>query len=331
MVSGHAQDHFNQAGDRLRKAYLIVLLAIFFTFLTVPQTVQAKGLTCEKLILGGSYSLASDEVLPGNLCLLAGVGTLEAGSIIEGDVFLLGGNLQANGSVSGNMTVAGGLVDFSETTAVEGDLRVIGGQVFGLELAEVKGEVIHNLNLPSAFQMPVIGWGNPSGFIQPLWRLFWLPMRSIIWVGFALLIYLLIPKRVDVSGQAAKTQPALSGVIGLGTVLVSLIASVLLAVTIICSPLSLLLLVALLAAWGVGIVALGNVFGAYLAKLLNQDWAPMLQLGVGVFTLTFIINIPGLFVSCLGFLLSFLAGIIGLGAVVLTRFGDQPYPQASLK
>jgi hypothetical protein len=76
-----------------------------------------------------------------------------------------------------------------------------------------------------------------------------------------------------------------------------------------------------------GIIALGLETGKRLAALLNQDWAPSVSAALGVFLLTLTINGIGALVPCIGWLAPFTVGLIGLGAVLITRFGAQEYPQ----
>ena len=82
-----------------------------------------------------------------------------------------------------------------------------------------------------------------------------------------------------------------------------------------------------------GWLALGWLIGRRLVKGLRSSNAidrnsAILEIGVGVVALTLAWQLPTL-VPCVGWVLASLIGIvagsIGLGAVLLTRFGTRPY------
>jgi hypothetical protein len=98
------------------------------------------------------------------------------------------------------------------------------------------------------------------------------------------------------------------------------------AITICLFPGSLFGGIVLIVAWAFGIVALGVVTGKRLGGLLKQDWALPVSAGIGAFILTLVINGLNAILFCVGWLPSLLIGSIGLGAVILTRFGSHLYP-----
>jgi len=51
-----------------------------------------------------------------------------------------------------------------------------------------------------------------------------------------------------------------------------------------------------------------------------------LSAALGTFVLNFVTNGIG-FIPCIGWLVPFMVSMLGLGAVFLSRFGTQPYPQ----
>jgi len=104
---------------------------------------------------------------------------------------------------------------------------------------------------------------------------------------------------------------------------------VLLLITLICSPLSLLGILVLAVAWAFGLIALGLEVGSRLGKIINQEWAPALSAGVGTLLLIIVLNGLQTVVPCVGWVFPAIAGMVGLGAVILTRFGTQPYPQTA--
>ena len=101
---------------------------------------------------------------------------------------------------------------------------------------------------------------------------------------------------------------------------------VLVAFTIILLPLSLLYFILFGLALLYGWVAVGSEVGKRLAGAANKGWSPALQAGIGTFALVFLVGTFG-FMSLEGFgaLLGVVISSVGLGAVLLTRFGMRDY------
>ena len=59
-----------------------------------------------------------------------------------------------------------------------------------------------------------------------------------------------------------------------------------------------------------------------LAQVLNRDWHPAMQAGLGTLLLSFVAYTFGS-IPCVGFVFGLMLAGIGLGAVTLTRFGGQ--------
>ena len=126
------------------------------------------------------------------------------------------------------------------------------------------------------------------------------------------------PKPMSRIASAAATQPALSFGAGLLTFVVGILAGALL---LIACCLGVFVWLALLIAIAVGWIAVGLWAGQrLLAALKVRDTSVLAEVALGVFLITVLGRLP----CCLGALFSAVVGSIGLGAVVLTRFGRQP-------
>ena len=123
-------------------------------------------------------------------------------------------------------------------------------------------------------------------------------------------------------------KPLVTGSVGLLTFLVVPVVLVILAITICLLPVSLIGLAALVFGWAFGIVAMGVETGKRLGILLKQEWALPVSAGIGAFILTLVINGLNALLFCVGWLPALLVGSVGLGAVILTRFGMEFYPPA---
>jgi hypothetical protein len=87
--------------------------------------------------------------------------------------------------------------------------------------------------------------------------------------------------------------------------------------------------VALVFAWLFGIVAIGKEVGERLARAMRQDWAMVVNAGLGTFLLMFVVgsiqavNNFSWVVGCFTWIIPVVIGLLAVGAVVVTRFGAQ--------
>jgi hypothetical protein len=129
---------------------------------------------------------------------------------------------------------------------------------------------------------------------------------------------LVAPKQMNRIATAAASQPALSFGAGILTVIVGILAGALL---LIACCLGIFVWLALAIASVVGWIAIGLWFGQRLLALLKvRNGSVLVEVALGLFLITVIGRLP----LCIGPLFSMIVGSIGLGAVVLTRFGQQP-------
>jgi hypothetical protein len=84
--------------------------------------------------------------------------------------------------------------------------------------------------------------------------------------------------------------------------------------------------VALALAWLFGLIAIGTEVGERFTRAINQTWAPPLTAGLGTFLMMIVVGGIGL-VPCIGWLGTLLVALLGIGGVILTIFGTQPYPR----
>lgn len=308
-----------------------IQLALIFTFLIVlivPGTALAKGLHEDKVVFGGTYTLESGQVLDGNLIVFGGSATLEVASRVQGDVVVFGGTLDAQGEITGSVIGIGGLITLDNTASVGKDVVVFGANLDQALGAEIEGEVLNGLTGPLALSIP--GEMRIPRFqlsFNPVFQFAWFMIRVFLWAILAVVLVLFLPRQFAQISHTAIHQPLISGGLGLLTVLILPVFLLILLITLICSPLSLLGVLLLSVAWGFGLIALGLELGNRLAAMMKQDWAPALSAGVGTFLLILVLNGLQAVIPCFGWVFPALAGVVGLGAVLLTRFGTQVYPQ----
>ncbi|MGC8837032.1 MAG: hypothetical protein ACP5UM_01335, partial [Anaerolineae bacterium] len=146
-------------------------------------------------------------------------------------------------------------------------------------------------------------------------------VTALLLAGLAILAMLFLPRHTrQVSTCAETAWPASLGV-GILATLAAVAVAVVLILTLCLAPIGLLLLVATAAAWLWGLIAIGLLIGERLFQAANvADVSPLWEAAAGVALLILATNVP-----CIGWALGLAAGLIGLGAVVLTRFGTRPY------
>ena len=313
----------------------LLLLAVGLGFPTAPVLADGGppddgGIT----IFGKDYVLEEGEQLNGDLVVFNGDVTLAEGSSVTGDVVVWNGNTEVNGSIEGDMVVSNGDVHLGNAAQVEGDLVCTWNcdleQEDGARVAGSIGEGIPGSN-STLWQ-----WGRLQ---IPVPRT---PGRVINWIFEAIrglaavlvvsaiggLVSLLWPQQVRRIGETALQSPAPSFGIGLLTALAGGTLTVALLITICFSPLAMLAALALGVAGLFGWIGIGALVGKRLLQTLDvRGVAPLWSGGLGTLLITLVSGGLGL-IPCLGILglpLTVGLGCLGLGAVVLTRFGATAY------
>jgi len=298
-------------------------------------TPWTQGEDGDRLVLGGTFILEDGDILDGNLFILGGTANLAYGSLVRESVILMGGSMEANGMINGDVVVVGGLLELGANAVIDGDVVVLAGNLNRNPGAEVNGKVITGLEgplsitVPGGVQIPILGLRNlpyirihTSLFLEGLWLLF----RSFMLAALAVLAVLFFPSQIERTGGVAAKQAPVSGGVGCLTVVLLPFVVFITAITIIGIPVAfiVLLLFAIVALFG--IIAIGTETGKRLGKMFNQDWALAVSAGLGTFLVALIMEGLGMLGSCLGAVVYALVIIIGVGAVLLTRFGTNDYP-----
>ncbi len=316
----------------MRKIIRITLCAFVVAFM-FPTIGWAKELRDDKVVLGGSFVLGHGEMLNGNLLIIGGAADLQEESDVIGDVVLIGGTLQVSGKVSGSLVSIGGVIDLNERAEVQGDLVTLATVVHRSPSARVVGQVITGLHIPQPFSLPSrVQMPQVSDLgirFSPLWNVTWFLLRTFLWSALALLVVMFMPNATQRVTRALVAQPILSGGLGLFTALVSPFLLLAIAITILLIPISLVGALVLALAWAFGRIALGLEVGRRLGTMLNQPWSLPVSAGVGTFILTLVVDGANQLIPCVGWIFPTMVGLVGFGAVLLTRFGSQLYPPES--
>jgi hypothetical protein len=312
--------------------YLLVASLLFLAlvpsqvFAQEPTPQPENRITGDQLVIGNTFSLRENEILEGNVLVIGGIASTAVGSRIEGDVMLVGGTLSVDGKVNGNIVSIGGAVNLNDEAVVNGDLSLLGGTLQRSNLAVINGSV--NQNAPDAFEFgfPEAGkWRNPFNSGRSLLaRVLSALFQSLATGILAVLVGLLLPHNLKHIGATATREPLVSGGIGLLTIILAPIVFLLLVITILLIPVSFLGFIALSLAILLGFIAVGFEIGQRLSDLFKTSWHPSISAGMGSLLLALVTSFTNI-IPCVGWVLGFVAIIVGLGAVITSRVGSEKY------
>ncbi len=274
-----------------------------------------------RVITGGDYVLHSGETYPGGLLILGGNSTLQSGSKVNGSLTVIGGNTNANGEILGSISMIGGNVNLGSTAVVHGDVTIQGGSVNRSSQARVLGRYTEG----EGFELPgALTWFE----ISPAGQIGWLLFRTLAQAALAMLVFIFFPEPVNRTVRALVDQPVTVGAAGLLSILLAPVLMVVLALTIIGIPLSIIIALVLAVAVFFGWTAMGAETGRRLDQALNLHMPPVLYVGLGMWLFGLVLGVIEL-IPWIGWLAPFLATLLAVGAVLLTRFGTRSYTPPS--
>lgn len=277
---------------------------------------------------------------------------------IGDDVVAIFGTARVDGRVDGNVVAVGGSIHLGPRADVRGDVTAVGGSVDRAATTVVSGQ-INEIRIaaptfaPFAEFRPFQNWHwfegpfrNPFGGSIDL-------VATLVRVGLlgllAALMIAVVPAPVRRVADRVATEPWRAGFVGLAAQLLFVpllvITVVVLAVSIIGIPLLLLVPFGLLAAavaLVMGFSGAACAIGRWASRRAGGDVPGLLvSLVVGlaiVFALTITAKFLGLAglpvqivlgsVLVVGFLVEYVAWTVGLGGVLLSRFGRRDAPAA---
>jgi hypothetical protein len=315
-----------------QKKISLILCLLLLSALALASPVSAAGShkeAADELIIGNTFILSEGETYTGDLFVVGGTVSLEVNSSLNGNIFLLGATLVVDGTVNGDIISLGGNVGINRGGVVEGDINSAGTSLDIDPSARVEGDV--NTETSGSFY-----WDLPQGIripslnvrFNPFLEMLWFAFRTLLWALLAMLIVMFLVKPADRVARAVVSEPLVSGGVGLLTTIVAPIVLVVLSLTIILIPVTFTVFIALVIAWGFGLVAIGLELGRRISKIFNQEWHPALAAGAGTFVLIFVVNGLDALVSCVGWIPKFIVGVFGLGGVLITFLGTRDYPVA---
>ncbi len=278
----------------------------------VSQTSEQIKQVCTGSHRGPSFGadivVDSDEIVCGNITSFGG--TIVIQGEVQGNVVAFGTSVIIDGTVHGTISVYGGSITLQNNASVYGDIHLCQGSWTPGGDQHLHGNFD---GCPkSADQLLMNGAG-------PDFR-FW---STLAWIALGTLLIVLLPEHVMLVRTTVTSKMRRSLVLGLLSILLALPVLAILVALIISIPLAIIVVIGLIAAWALGTVAVGSLLGEYIVRVVapQKNTRPV-QVVVGLTVLVLAGSLP-----YIGWLISIGAGLIGLGAVFLSRFGTRLYSQ----
>lgn len=280
----------------------------------------------------------------------AGLGELRITGDVEGDVFSDGKRITISGTVGGDVNVSRGMVVLASGSVVEGRVHVQEGlvrQVEGSRAGSVQvdeelterevdelfrsgeGFVFRGLDDIFGIDFGIIArsFNNLRFFPvrnlhDPLRTLFWTwtfgPLRDVLnivlFFALAVLVFTLFPRQVRTVVTALEKQTGTVLLWGIVAALLAIPLMILLLITIVGTP---LLILVYAVAWVLGYTGLTLLLGGRLLQAMSPGSnVPLIEIAIGASLLGLTGMIP-----LIGLLVKMAVFIAAVGAALCTRFG----------
>lgn len=304
------------------------------------------------LVLGGNVTMPASSEINGDLVIFGGNATIDGK--VAGDIGIIGGNvsLSKTAVVKGDIGLVGGEAKIAEGATVEGQVQTLNRLIFDEDEGFTVPPFPHpspappvppDRPVPPVSPLPTIspdhvssgllgGASRVLGFFKSLVE------DLAILVALAVMAWLVsafMPEQMKVVGDTLTQSAPLSFSLGLVTWVIAVVIGGVLAITICLAFIPLLGFILLAIATLFGWIVAGQIIGERLLIASGRPYPNLVSSTViGVTALTIVATMPIIGeVPCIGFifgLVGTLVGLVvaltGLGAVILTRFGTQPYP-----
>ena len=273
------------------------------------------------LVLEGRHIYSSGDILNGVLVIVDGEVILEEGAGVRGSVFMLGGAAEINAAIDQDVSVVGGDIAIGPEAIIRGDFRVGGGEYEIAPGATIEGSILtgpaSNVELDDFFPR-----------VSAAERLVQLLPWSLVLAFLAYLAARTLPAPVSRVSQAEIEHPVVSAAMGILVGVVGPVLLVFMAFTLILIPVTVIGVVVggLMVAYGW--IGFGTAFGRFLVQRFNLEVGRSGSAFLGTLAFMILVDVLSI-IPFIGPLVSLLAATIGLGAVVLTRFGLRQFVPAT--
>jgi len=313
-----------------RLLFIFIIMMATMAFVPASADAQTQIGGDSPVVFGQNYTLFTGQTIK-NLVLFGGNGVIMQDSTVTGDVLVFGGNLSISGTVKGDITAFGGNITISDSGVVVGVINAVGGNRFISPNASVGGVTTDFSRFP--FQIPNVIFPTSQSFnFGPGVTIIWAVFLSLILAALAVVIALFLPGPTANVAKTITGEPLISGGVGILTIVVAPAIALVLAITILLIPLSLLFILIFGITLIFGWIGMGMALGDRMANMFGAHWAVPVSAGIGTLVLSLFANlvlgITGFSfwtLCCLGIPIILLLNMVSLGGVVSSRYGSQVY------
>jgi len=277
-----------------KKTVLILIVGLFLCFVT---TVRAESSNVVKI--------GSDVII-------------EEGTKVH-NVLSLGGQVTVDGVVENNIVAIGGSIVLTRTAVVGGDVFALGGIIVRGRGAEVHG----NLSEINADDISA-AIANALSEEWEGWSWIFAVISISIFLGVLLITILtvfLIPKPIRLISSAIKEKPFKVTAWGLAGLVLVVPLALLLAISVVGIVLIPLEMTIVLCAVLLGFIAVSQLVGRKLFTILKRHDQSMMRETIWGLVILWLIG----WIPYVGWLVKMCAIVLGLGGVLLTRFGTNQH------
>jgi hypothetical protein len=274
---------------------LLVGLVALCTFVPVGTAFAADKTPDDRIVVSGSVVVDRGETVPGDV--VVGQGDVLIRGNVHGDVIVADGDVTLRGKVGGDVVTLGGTATLGRAARIKGDLVYFDNKPVIAKGAKVSGDT------------KKFDGGSVSDTLAKVAIGIWIAI-SVSMIVLGLLLLLLAPRAADAVGRTAKTKLGMSIGVGIAAFILLPIIAGGLSLTIVGTPLGIVLLLLLIPLFAISYVATGLAIGR---AFLKDSRIPAFLLGILVLCL--LTAVP-----FLGELVALLAVIFGLGLLFTTLF-----------
>lgn len=278
-----------------------------------------KKKTALLLILGLFFcSVSTVRADSSNIVKIGSDVTIEEGTKVR-NVLAIGGQITIDGVVDNHIVAIGGSVVLTGKAVVGGSVFCIGGIIVKGRGAEVYGNLTEinaddiSAAIANALSEEWEGWSWIFAIIS-----------ISIFLGVLLLTFLtvfLIPKPIRLISSAIKEKPLKVTVWGLAGLVLIVPLAVLLAISVVGIVLIPLEMTIVLCAVLVGFIAVSQLVGRKLFTVLKRHDQSMVRETIWGLIILWLIG----WIPYVGWIVKMCAIVLGLGGVLLTRFGTNQH------
>jgi hypothetical protein len=313
--------------SKRRSRYVVILVGLFSLVALLwsggkPGTSIASAIAASSDAPGASACTEAYNGPSFGSDIVVGTNEVECGTILA-----FGGSIALQGEVRGSVIAFNSDVVISGT--IDGNVKTFGGSLVLLTGCYIHGNIdLYGTEYAPGTHPSYDGHfsvhTNPMDWLYPFadaWSVtFW---SLLIWEALGLVIASLFPEHVLFVRTTLTSHPRRGFLVGLLSLLLAPIVLVVLIALVISLPIAIIVAAGLIAAWALGTVSVGWLVGEYITKkIAPQHNTRLIQVAAGMAALALAGALP-----VVGGLITVGAGMIGLGAVFLSRFGTRLYGQ----